>query len=122
MAYYNAAQHHGDTAHAWFDLVIRAHQDPGQAQRRFAIAIAGHDDRYARSRAISRTKLASLLMATGDPQQAAAIGHQALDEAGSLTSRRAADDLKELGWFTGRHRQLPEGAFLRERINATLQA
>ncbi|MGW1729343.1 helix-turn-helix domain-containing protein [Streptomyces sp. NPDC002306] len=122
MAYYNAAQHHGDTAHAWFDLAILKDQDPGQAQRRFEIAIAGHDDGYARSRAISGTKLASLLMAKGDPQQAAVIGHRALDDAGGLTSQRAADDLRELGRFTARHRRLPEGPYLRERISATLQA
>lgn len=122
MAYYDEAQHHGDTAHAWFDLVILKDQDPGQAQRRFEIAIAGHDDGYARSRAISGTKLASLLMAKGDPQHAAVVGHRALDDAGGLTSQRAADDLNELSRFAARHRRLPEATYLRERIGATLQA
>ncbi|MER5182583.1 hypothetical protein ABT009_30240 [Streptomyces sp. NPDC002896] len=69
MAYYDAAQHHGDTAHALFDLAIHAEQDPGQASRRFEIAVAGHSDDFARSRAISHTKWASLLMAKGDPHQ-----------------------------------------------------
>ncbi|WSB84179.1 helix-turn-helix domain-containing protein [Streptomyces cellulosae] len=122
MAYYNGAQHHGDTAHALYDLVLLKDQDPGQASRRFEIAIEGHDDAYARSRAISGTKLASLLMAKGDPHQAMTIGHQALTDAGHLTSRRAADDLKELNRFAARHRRIPEVAYLRERIGATLQA
>ncbi|MGW0773905.1 phosphotransferase [Streptomyces sp. NPDC002835] len=59
MAYYDYAQHHGDTAHALFDLAVHADQDPGQAARRFEIAAKGHGNAFARSRAISETKLAS---------------------------------------------------------------
>ncbi|WP_372345532.1 hypothetical protein [Streptomyces sp. KL116D] len=66
MAYYDHAQHHGDTAHALFDLAVHAEQDPGQAARRFEIAVQEHGDQFARSRAISGTKLASLAMARGD--------------------------------------------------------
>ncbi|MFI9548702.1 helix-turn-helix domain-containing protein [Streptomyces sp. NPDC052016] len=122
MRYYDEAQHHGDTAHALFDLAIHKDQDPGRAARRFATAVAGHSDDYARSRGISRTKLASLVMAKGDPMQAIAIGHQALDDVGRLTSLRAAEDLKELRRFAGQHRTLEEAAHLRQRITATLQA
>ncbi|MFI9755808.1 helix-turn-helix transcriptional regulator [Streptomyces collinus] len=121
MHYYDEAQHHGDTAHALFDLAIHKDQDPGRAAQRFATAVAGHSDNYARSRGISRTKLASLVMAKGDPMQAIAIGHQALDDVGRLTSRRAADDLKELRRFAGQHRTLEEAAHLRQRITTTLQ-
>ncbi|MEV7718841.1 hypothetical protein [Streptomyces sp. NPDC088184] len=67
MAYYDEAQHNGDTAHALFDP---AGQDPGRAARRFDTAVKGHTDAYKRSRAISRTKPASLIMAKGDPRQA----------------------------------------------------
>ncbi|MEU2779848.1 XRE family transcriptional regulator, partial [Streptomyces sp. NPDC007162] len=122
MAYYNEAQHQGDTAHAFWDLAILANQDPARASHRFEIAVAGHTDDYARSRAISGTKWASLLMAKGDPSQAAAIGQRALDDAGRLTSRRAADDLTDLSRFAKQHRGLPEVESLRERIAATLQA
>ncbi|ELP66055.1 helix-turn-helix transcriptional regulator [Streptomyces sp. WI04-05B] len=121
MAYYNQAQHHGDTAHAFWDLAILVHQDPARASQRFSIAVAGHSDDYARSRAISGTKWAGLLMAKGDPCQAAAIGEVALDDAGHLTSRRTADDLAELGRFAKQHRGLPEVERLRERIAVTLQ-
>ncbi|WP_031062039.1 helix-turn-helix domain-containing protein [Streptomyces sp. NRRL F-5527] len=122
MAYYDEAQHNGDTAHGLFDLVIEKGQDPGRAARRFDTAVRGHSNDYKRSRAISRTKLASLIMATGDPRQAAAIGHKALDEAGRLTSRRAADDLRQLGAFANKHPRVQEAAALRERIAATVSA
>ncbi|MFM9582135.1 helix-turn-helix domain-containing protein [Streptomyces caniscabiei] len=122
MHYYDEAQHHGDTAHALFDLSIHADQDPGRAAQRFTTAVVGHGDDYARSRGISRTKLASLLMAKGDPMQAITIGHHALNDVGRLTSQRAADDLRELRRFAGQHRTLEEAAQLRQRITATLQA
>ena len=115
MAYYDQAQHHGDTAHALFDLAI--HDVPGtEAAERLSAAVKGHTDAYARSRAISGTKLASLIMATGDPREASAAGQRAIDDAGRLRSRRAADDLRELRRFAGRHVSLPEVADLRERV------
>jgi len=71
MAYYDQAQHYGDTAHALFDLAI--HDTPGtEASQRLSAAVGGHTDAYARSRAISGTKLASLVMATRDPREATA--------------------------------------------------
>ncbi|GGZ05831.1 transcriptional regulator [Streptomyces poonensis] len=120
MKYYDEAQHNGDTAHALFDLVILTGQDPGRTARRFDTAVKKHSDDYKRSRAISRTKLASLLMAEGDPRQAATIGHQALDEVGRLTSRRAADDLRQLSAFAAKHPHTPEAVHLRERIASTV--
>ncbi len=115
MAYYDQAQHYGDTAHALFDLAIHDLPDT-EAAPRLSAAVKGHTDAYARSRAISGTKLASLLMATGDPHEATAIAQRAMDDAGRLRSRRAADDLRELRRFAGRHAALPEVADLRERI------
>ena len=115
MAYYDQAQHYGDTAHALFDLAIHDVPDT-EAAKRLSAAVEGHGDAYARSRAISGTKLASLLMATGDPREASAAGHCAMDDAGRLRSRRAADDLRELRRLAGRHADLPEVTRLRERI------
>jgi hypothetical protein len=115
MSYYDQAQHYGDTAHALFDLAI--HNVPGtEAAARLSVAVSGHSDAYARSRAISGTKLASLLMATADPREASAAGLRAIGDAGLLRSRRSADDLRELRRFAGRHARLPEVARLRERI------
>ncbi|WP_326724683.1 helix-turn-helix domain-containing protein [Streptomyces sp. NBC_00243] len=122
MAYYDEAQHAGDTAHALYEIAVHMRQDPGQAGRRFETAVTGHGDSFKRSRAISRIKLASLVMAKGDPMQAVAIGHAALDDVGLLTSRRAADDLRELGRFSAQHRGLEAAVELRQRIRGTLQA
>ena len=117
MAYYDQAQHHGDTAHALFDLAI--HDVHGtEAAERLSAAVNGHADAYARSRAISGTKLATLLMATADPHEASAAAQRAIDDAGRLRSRRAADDLRELRRFANRHAKLPEVARLRERITS----
>jgi len=120
MAFYDHAQHHGDTGHALFDLAIQGRRT--QAAQRLAYSVAHHGAAYVRSRAISRTKLASLLMATGDPRQATAIGQKALDTAGSLRSRRAVDDLWELQRFAGRHPKITEAAELHDRITETLNA
>ncbi|WP_329405419.1 XRE family transcriptional regulator [Nocardia vinacea] len=95
MAYYDHAQHSGDTGHALYDLAIKG-QFATDARNRLAAAVEGHSDAYLRSRAISGTKLASLVMAVGDPSEAASIGQRALVDASHLRSRRAADDLREL--------------------------
>jgi transcriptional regulator with XRE-family HTH domain len=115
MAYYDYAQHHGDTGHALFDLAVHGHP-PITATHRLTEAVNGHTDAYARSRAISGTKLASLLMVTGDPHEAATVGQRAMDDAGRLRSWRAADDLRELHRFANPHAVMPMIAELRGRI------
>ncbi|GHE32582.1 hypothetical protein GCM10017673_39250 [Streptosporangium violaceochromogenes] len=119
MRYYDTAQHAGDTGHALFDLAIRG-QFVGEASRRLSAAVAGHGDVYVRSRAISGTKLASLTMAVGDPEQATAIGAQALRDAGTVRSRRAADDLRELHRFAAPYERIPEVSELRHRITGLI--
>jgi len=74
MAYYDHAQHVGDTGHALFDLAVHGCR-PVEAAARLSDAVTGHTDAYARSRAISQTKLATLTMATRDLAEAAAL-HQ----------------------------------------------
>jgi hypothetical protein len=58
-------------------------------------------------------------MATGDPLQAATLGHHAMDAVGAIRSRRAAEDLRELHRYAAAHRQFEEVTHLRLRI-ATL--
>jgi hypothetical protein len=119
MTFYDHAQHHGDTGHALFDLSIQGRRT--EAAQRLGYSVAHHAPAFARSRAISRTKLASLLMVTGDPRKAAQIGQKALDSAGSLRSHRAVDDLWELHRYAGRHPNITEATELRERIIETLR-
>lgn len=101
MAYYDAAQHAGDTGHALFDIAIRG-RFAGEARKRLSTAVTGHADNAERSRTISMTKLASLTMATGDPDEAAAIGSVAMARAAVLKSKRAAEDVGELQRFARR--------------------
>jgi hypothetical protein len=93
-----------------------------EARHRLAAALSGHGAELVRLRAMSQTKLASLIMVTGDPREAAALGIQALDAIGTLRSRRAADDLRELGRFSEPHVRLPEVAELRHRIATVVAA
>ncbi|MFJ9460585.1 helix-turn-helix domain-containing protein [Kitasatospora sp. NPDC101447] len=121
MAYYDGAQHHGDTGHALFDLALAGHPLQ-EALRRLQAAVDGHGDGFARSRAFSRTKLATLQMAAGDPEQALAEGRSALAEVGDLRSLRANHELAELGRVAHRHRNLGDIRDLREQIAATVAA
>ncbi|MEU0529149.1 XRE family transcriptional regulator [Amycolatopsis tolypomycina] len=119
MAYYDAAQHSGDTGHALFDLALDGCFE-SEAVRRLSSAVDGHSSTYARSKVISGIKLASLTMTVGDPAEAAQIGTEALNGAGEITSRRAADDLRELREFAKRHQKVAEVAELREAISERL--
>ncbi|TDD72108.1 XRE family transcriptional regulator [Jiangella aurantiaca] len=118
MAYYDAAQHAGDTGHALFDLTVQGHRT--EAADRLQAAVDGHTADYVRSRAMSQTKLASLTMAVGDPHEAARLGLAAVTDAGRLHSRRAAMDLAELRTYAGRHAGVPEVAELRHRLTTAL--
>ncbi len=117
MPYYSDARHAQLTGQALFDLAILGHE-PGKATNQLAAAADGQPN-YPGSRAICLAKLASLTMVTGDPLQAAAIGHAALDIAGTIRSRRAAEELHELSRYAAAH-QLAEVAHLRQRIGTLL--
>ncbi|MCO1575503.1 XRE family transcriptional regulator [Crossiella sp. SN42] len=121
MAYYDAAQHYGDTGHALWDTAM-AGRFATEARNRLAAAVAGHDDRHARSRMISQIKLASLIMATGDPIEAATLGRQALDWTGPVRSRRAADDLRTLQTLAEPHQRKSEVAELTSKLGAVVKA
>jgi hypothetical protein len=115
MRYYDLAQHQGDTGHALWDIAMTS-QFVTEGTARLAQAVAGHTDTYARSRAISGIKLASLTMATGDPDEAGAIGRRALASVGTIRSRRAADDLRQLRKLAEPHERIDEVAELRHAI------
>ncbi|MGH3429369.1 MAG: XRE family transcriptional regulator, partial [Mycobacteriales bacterium] len=118
LAYYNASCHDYQAGLSLMDLAMLG-RDPGEATGRLTAASAGHPEGYNRARAIGLTKLASLTMVTGDPLQAAAIGHAAVDISGTIRSRRAAEELRELFHYAAAHQHLDEVSHLRHRI-ATL--
>lgn len=116
MSFYTEPQHVGDTANALFDLERAGHRT--QARQRFAACVAGYPDSYARSRAMAQAKLARLVLATGDPREAAVIGGEALTSIEHIRSRRAADDLRALGAACDRRSDAPEVTQLRDGITA----
>ena len=119
LAEHNPARHALLAGQPLVELAILG-RDPGEATDRLAAAAAGLDD-YPRTRAICLTRLAILTMATGDPLQAATLGHAALDAAGILRSRLAAEELRELARHAAPHQHLDEVAHLRHRIGTLLR-
>jgi hypothetical protein len=122
MRYYDQAQHLGDTGHALWDLAVRQREAEQDAASRLASAVAGHTETYVRSRAMSGIKLASLTLTVGDTQEAAVIGAQALKDARSLRSRRAADDLRDLARRAVVFERVDEVDELRHAIRNVLAA
>jgi transcriptional regulator with XRE-family HTH domain len=112
MTYYDRAQHLGDTGHALFDLALAGHQGP-EAVARLRGAVEGHDRGHPRSQVFSRTKLATLLFACGDPQEAVEVGLPSLEQVESLRSMRAVAGLREMLHFATPHRRLQDVAELR---------
>ncbi|MGH3549100.1 MAG: XRE family transcriptional regulator [Pseudonocardiaceae bacterium] len=119
MRYYDAAQHAGDTGHALWDVAVHGHFI-SEARHRLSTAVTGHGEEFARARAMSQIKLSSLVMLTGDPCEAAAIGGQALDATTTIRSRRAADDMRDLRRFGEPHERLTAVAELIHRIGSVV--
>lgn len=115
MTYYDAAEHAGDTGHALADLAIRS-QRPDDARSRLAAAVDGHTPEFARSEALCQARVATLVMAVGDPHEAVELGHAAIDRAGTIRSRRLDHYLGELSERADRHGSIIEVAELRERL------
>ncbi|MGH3896812.1 MAG: flavin reductase family protein [Pseudonocardiaceae bacterium] len=116
--YYNAAFLAGNTREALFDLVVLGHNRT-QATDQLTAAADGHTASHARPRTACLTKLASPTMATGDPIQAATIGHAALDAAGGIRSRRVTNLREQARYFT-EHQHIDEVAHLPGSARATM--
>ena len=115
MAYYDLAQHQGDTGHAYFDLAVEGLHER-EAISRLSAAVTGHSASYARSRAMSMTKLSSVLMAVGDPIEAAALAEGALPAVSEIGTERVLGLLRELLRYSTAHRRIGEVEQLRLKI------
>ena len=120
-SFYTAARHNQLTGASLADLAMLG-RDPGEATNRLTAAAADHAADEVRSRALCLAKLASLTMVTGDPLQAATIGHQALEVTDSIHSYRAAEELRDLSRYAIAHQHLEEVEHLRHRIATLLYA
>jgi len=117
MASYTETRHTGFTGNVLWELGMHG-QFVAETRNRLSAAIATSAEGRARTR--DQIRLASLIMVTGDPREAAALGTQALDWAGPLRSGRAVDDLRDLRRISQPHTHLTEVAELRHRIGAVL--
>jgi hypothetical protein len=121
MAFHDAAQQAGDVAAALWDLVVAdaaGAARTNECRARHVTAVERRPAHLARSRALSQIGLAKLTLVTGDPAEAAALGHAALDAADALRSRRVSEEVAELRRLAERHRARRELGDLRERLAA----
>jgi len=87
-----------------------------ETRNRLAAAVTARADGRGRTR--SQIQLARLIMSTGDPIEAAALGTQALDWAGMLRSGHIVHGLRNLRHLAEPHANLTEVSDLRDRIDA----
>jgi transcriptional regulator with XRE-family HTH domain len=119
LVYYDEAEHAGSSARALIPLAVDNGR-PGDAAERLAMAVRLHSAAYPRSRAFSRTRLATLHMAIGDPREAVDIGRQAVADAAMVNSRRMDEELAALTRASEPRRSIPEVAeFLHLVASAT---
>jgi hypothetical protein len=119
VCYYDAARHAGETGGALWDVAGHGHFVPA-ARQRLSTAVTDRGEESARTGFLDQIKLASLVMVTGDPDEAAVIGGQALDEASAIRSQRAADLMRDLRRFAEPHERLPQIAELTHRIGSAV--
>jgi hypothetical protein len=117
---YNAAQHTAETGRALWDAAVHHGHFIAEARDRLSTAVTGRGQESARGRVMDQIKLASLVMVTGDPTEAAVIGGQALDAMGTIRSQRAADDMRDLRLFAQPHERRPGVAELIHRIGSAV--
>jgi hypothetical protein len=115
LCYYDEAEHHGSTGRALIP-VAREMNSVELAAPRLEAAIRLHNAAYPRSRTFSRTRLASLMMASGDPHEAIPIGRQALIDATPLRSKRIVSELHGLARAAEQHALIGDVAELRHDI------
>lgn len=117
LCYYDDAEHQGSTGRALIPVARDTHSIDLAAPR-LEVAIRLHNAKYPRSRTFSRTRLAALMMAAGDPREALPIGRQALTDATSLRSKRIVSELHGLARAAERHARIHDVAELRNDIAA----
>jgi len=117
MASYTEARHTGFAGSVLWELGMHG-QFVAETRTRLTTAVAARAK--GRGRTGAQLKLASLIMVTGDPIEAAALGTQALDWAGTLRSGHIVHGLRDLRHLAQPHAYLTEIAELRHRIGATV--
>ncbi|MGH8574291.1 MAG: XRE family transcriptional regulator, partial [Gammaproteobacteria bacterium] len=119
MASYTEARHTGFAGSVLFELGINGRYI-AETRHRLATSVAARPD--GRGRTGHQLKHARLVMATGDPLEAAALGTQALDWSATLRSSRIVHGLRDLRHLAEPHANRTEVADLRDRIRTLVAA
>lgn len=119
MASYTEARHTGFAGGVLFELGIHG-QYIAETRHRLITSVAARPD--GRARTSTQLKHARLIMVTGDPHEAVALGSQALDWSVPLRSGRVIHYLRDLDQLAEPHATLPDVADLRDRIRTRLIA
>ena len=117
LCYYDEAEHLGSTGKALIP-VAQERKQLELAAPRLKTAIRLQDAAYPRSRTFSRTRLAALMMWTGDPREAVAVGRRAVADAASLRSKRIVNELNGLAHAAEPHARIRDVAELRQDITS----
>lgn len=115
LCYYDEAEHQGSTGRALIP-VARATKRFELAAPRLATAVERYRDDYPRSRAFTRTRLAALMLESGDPHEAVPIARQAVADAQPLRSKRIVTELHGLARIAASHARISDVADLRHDI------
>jgi transcriptional regulator with XRE-family HTH domain len=95
-------------------------QQRAEAIERFSFSTAVRGEPFARSRTFDLIALAWLLIDSGEVEHGLRVGHEALDAAGTIRSRRVIDRMAALRASLARRRSHPDARDLANRI-ATLR-
>lgn len=122
MRFYDERQHLADTGEALAYVALHGHSGP-EAARRLRIGVDACTEHTARSKALAQAKLATLIMATGDPVEGAALGTAAVQACAVVRSDRLIDAFRLLAHQARRHHTTPQVAELvTERLPPLLRA
>jgi len=117
LRYFDETELAGDTGNAWFDLAPFDGYAAQESEQRLQRAVTGFGDDYARSRAFSTVKLATLRLTRGEPEEAGQILTSVFHDMEQMNSARVANDLHEFTGRAQRYRDVPEIQELTKRLS-----
>ncbi len=119
LGYYDRAEHDGSVGRALMSAAtVTGHL--AEVRARLESAVRLQNDAYPRSLAFSRLRLACLLVTSGDPDEGAHIGDDALEGAMLLRSRRVTAEFGALLDALAPRAAVPAVHRLRQRVRAHL--
>lgn len=122
LGFYGAGEHAGTTSDALYLAAVSTDVEPRGARGRLEAAIAEHGDAYQRSRVLTQLRLAVLVMRHGNPDEAAAIGTDAVANASAVRSGRVGSYFRTLHGVARTHAGRPAVDEMRSGLAEALLA